>query len=467
MELSTYLQILNRRRWIIVLTVIIVTVLLLIGRALIPTTYTASALLRVEISRTGNPSSAQLLYADRIMNTYVQIANSGPILTELRGKLGIQENQPGEVQVEIIPDTELLRITVKDPNALLARDAANTLAMIMEKENQPRDGKISIIDSAKIPEPPGLKDTALFGLIGLVLGGIFGLGLAFLFENLDTRVQTRSQVEALVRLPVLGEVPIAKKRNKDQFLIDDPEEEDAFRRLSSNLFTILRDTPLKTFLVTSAEPEEGKTTLIASLAVNLAKAGHKVLVIDADFYSPKIHLIFKRNNIKGLSDVLQQPKNLTGAIQFTNIPGVQILTSGLMPAYHIEQFGSERLATIFNQFSASFDFVLVDSPAFLGVSDAAFLATNVDGVILVARMGFAHSNLLQSTYQQMENIKANLIGLVINYSSSTPSGRYKKYIQGKHTKPVVHKGLHEAEKASIPAKQPSVDPQKAALRRPE
>jgi capsular polysaccharide biosynthesis protein len=148
MELSAYLEIIRRRLWIIIVTTMVTMLVAISGWLLIPTTFEVSTKLRVEPYTIGDPPYAQLVYAERIMNTYVQIASSSPILKEMRGKLNLASDQPASIEVEVIPNSELLLITVEDQDPVLAQNVANTLAEMLLNERSIKDIRVSVIEPA-------------------------------------------------------------------------------------------------------------------------------------------------------------------------------------------------------------------------------------------------------------------------------------------------------------------------------
>ena len=284
MELSSYLQILNRRIWIIVVTTLAAVVAFFLLQARTPTMYETTTVLRITPYSTTNPSFTTLAYAERIMNTYVEIATSSPVLDELRGRLGLSSGQPEDIEVVIIPDTELLRITATDSNPVLARDAANTLANMLLDVQVIRGINISIIEPARTPKPPSLTRTMMIGVLIVVVGFVGGTSLAFLFENLDTRLHTTEQIVTLTGLSLLGEVPSTKRRQNAKWLVDIVPYADVFRRIRVNILTLSESTPLNTLLITSAEPNEGKSTIVANLARSMAQTGRKIVVLDTDLH---------------------------------------------------------------------------------------------------------------------------------------------------------------------------------------
>ncbi len=288
-----------------------------------------------------------------------------------------------------------------------------------------RSNSIYIVDPAVPPdspsEPNATRNIALGGLVGL-LGGV---GLAFLFENLDTILYSTNQIEKVTQLPSLGTVPNTNVRKQ---LISENSNTpyiDAFRRLRSNIFALQQDSSHQTLLVTSSEPGEGKSTLVGNLAYVLAQAGRKVVIVDCDMRRPTQHKIFKLPNEHGLSSVLYKTDDLEGVLQDCTIPGVKIVTSGPAPSNPAELLASQQMSSLINRLRQDFDQVLLDSPAMLSVSDAIVLAPAVDGVIMVVCQSHSHREGVLSACKQLEDVKARILGVIINRAGQNHSYYYK------------------------------------------
>jgi polysaccharide biosynthesis transport protein len=490
MDLRHYLTILGRRKRVILITLVLTLIVTIAGTLVLPRKYQASTTLRVATAGRGYAEGVgydDVTYADRLMLTYSKIAVSEPVLTQLTEKLGLAA--PPKVDVEIVANTELMKITVENKDPVLAKNAANTLTDILindfrdvytkggktaqeilseqiaktqdelsqarakydelvakptpdadqvraarqiialkedtynrlvEQYEQSRvtealrAGTVSIAELAVVPKNPSEPQAGLNIALGLLIGLMGGIGMAFLFENLDTKLYTVKQIEEATELAVTGKIPYAGRMGQERFFINDPRQEEAFRRLRTNLFTIEQDPPLRTLLVTSAEPGEGKSTVVVNLARAIAQSGRMVIVVDCDLRAPTMHKAFGLSNDVGLSDVLQYQANLEIAVRFSNTPGVFVLTSGTLPPNPAEMVGSSHMTALIRQLAQQFDVVLLDTPALLAVTDAAVLAPAVDGVLLVVRRAQAQQEAVHATREQLANVKARLVGLVVN-----------------------------------------------------
>ena len=187
---------------------------------------------------------------------------------------------------------------------------------------------------------------------------------------------------------------------------------EAYRQLRTNILFTSPDEPLRTLLITSTSPEEGKSTTLANLAVTLAQSGSRVILADCDLRRPSLHTLFGVSQLPGLTNVL-----LTGGdfpLVDTGIEGLQLLPSGPLPPTPAELVGSLRMREAMAQLRERADYVLFDSPPVLAVADARILATKVDAVVLVVRAGATKRDLAQRAKAQLEQVNAPLIGVVLN-----------------------------------------------------
>jgi capsular exopolysaccharide synthesis family protein len=488
MELRQYLAILWGRKWVILTTLIITLCIVIIGTDLAIPQYLATAKIRVATAA-GSASSSDYLYADRLLNTYTNIATSGPTLEELANRLARAE--PPDVKAEILPNTEIIQIAVEDADPVLAANAANILAEILIAQSQQlysgggkspqeilseqlaqtetelnqarqdyenliaespgdtdriaaasraielkqeiyasllnqyeqarvkeaiRANTISVIEPAKIPEAPS-KPRLLFNVaLGLVVGLAGGIGLAFLFENLDTTLYTSEQIESATNSSSLGKIPTVRNWQDSVLLNGNSPFGEAFRRLRTQILMSDPDAPLHKLLITSSEQGEGKSMVSANLAYAYAQTGRKVILVDCDLRRPSQHKIFNLPNKVGLSAILKQEATLEEVVQKTKIPTLQILASGPLPANPAELLGSSQMFALLQQLEQNFEIVLIDAPSLLAVADAALLVPYMDSVMLVVSRGEAREKTVRSACNLLSEIHARSVGVIINHT---------------------------------------------------
>ncbi|MCP4542717.1 MAG: polysaccharide biosynthesis tyrosine autokinase [Chloroflexi bacterium] len=423
MEISAYLAILWRRKWIIAITTIGTVIVAAIGTMAITPKYTTTTTLRVAANGS-SVSYGDLLYSQRLMNTYPAIVTSGPVQTQVEEQLGL-DDWP-KIKVEFPADSELMQIVVTGDSPHMLAEVANTLAEILIAENKKtkigRSFTISLIDPATTPNSPTGPDTVLYLVLGAVLGITGGLGLAFLFENLDTRLYTSQQIETVSKLPVLALIPSVKK-GQAAFMNGNSAQGEAFRRLRTNIFASNQEG-VQTILVTSAEPGEGKSTTTANLALAIAQAGQSVVVVDSDLRRPTLHKVFKLSNQMGLSTLLEQKAKLAEAMQNSKA-GVKVLTSGPRPSNPAELLASPEMTALIEQLRQQFEVVLLDTSALLAVIDAAVIVPTADHVLLVVGQAQIRQEDLEAVCRQLTLSRAKSISLAVNKSG--PDSRYGYY----------------------------------------
>lgn len=499
MEIREYLTIFWRRKWVIMCTFIVTLAVVIVATNKTTPIFTATSMLRVATSPTGTISYTDYQYANRLMNTYSQLATTNPVLDELKQRLGL--TYLPKIGVEIVPDTELLQIQVEHQNPTLAAQIANTLAdilvsqsvelytgsgkssleilneqlQVMEDElNQARkeytalvaknpndtitiqtakqslDSKQQIYDSilneyeqARIraalreksisivePAVPPVSPSKPNVMLNITLGGLVALlggsGLAILFENFDTTLYSTEQIEKVTELPILGTVPNTDIRKQLISMNGNNPYIDAFRRLRSKLLALDQDLPCHTILVTSAEPGDGKSTLVTNLAYVLARAGRKVVVIDCDLRIPTLYKIFKLPNEQGLCNVLLNQNDIEDVLQDCSVPGVKVVTSGPLASNPAELLGSQEMISLIYRLRQHWDNVLLDSPAMISTPDAIVLTPAVDGVIMVVSRSHSQREDVRSACTQLTDVKARILGVVINRAGKN-RGYYYKY----------------------------------------
>jgi len=189
---------------------------------------------------------------------------------------------------------------------------------------------------------------------------------------------------------------------------------EAYRTLRTNILFSSLDRPLRTLLITSSAPDEGKSSTLANLAVTMAQAEQRVLLVDCDLRRPSLHTLFGLTNERGLTSAILAPEDGSLPIQSTVVSGLQLLTSGPLPPRPADLLGSRRMGALIEQLSASADIVLFDTPPVVAVTDAAVLAPRVDGVLLVLHAGQTRRDRAREARRLLEKVKAHIVGVVLN-----------------------------------------------------
>ncbi|HSG08668.1 MAG TPA: polysaccharide biosynthesis tyrosine autokinase [Longimicrobiales bacterium] len=309
------------------------------------------------------------------------------------------------------------------------------------------DATVRVVDPAILPSKPVRPRTLLNLLLGMVLGGMLGVGVAFLREYLDETVHTREDVQnAAGGTPVLGMIPRIREmginRQKPGASPGMPGEwsvrlvagrdprnpvSEAYRSLRTNLTFANPDHPPRTIVITSALPKDGKSTTAANLAITLAQQGIKALLVDADLRRGVLHSVFGVPREPGLTTVLTGQTAISEVIQSVDLGtsgALDFMASGAYPPNPAELLGSQRMKALLESLEARYDLVILDTAPLTVVTDAAVLGTKADGVILVARANSTEKGALRYSVEQLRNVRAPILGSVLNDVDHRRDSRY-------------------------------------------
>jgi capsular exopolysaccharide synthesis family protein len=319
----------------------------------------------------------------------------------------------------------------------------NTYASLLQSYEQMRltaaqsADNVIVFEEAQAPDEPvrprKVMNTALAGTVGMMLA----VGAVFLVEYLDNTIKTSEDVSRELGLGTMGVIGQMAKGSDELITVSHPLSpvSEAFRVLRTNIRFSGVDKPIRTLLVTSAGPTEGKSTTAANLAVAMAQAGLKVVVLDADLRRPRIHKVFGLHPRGGLTGSLLEGK-MDGRLQPSQVEGLAVLPAGEHPPNPSELLGSRRLRELLDELARNADVVVIDSPPVLPVTDAAVLAREVDGVLLVIDAGETRREVARRAAEGLQQVGAHLIGVVLN---KVPTRRgsyyyYEEYYDDGHEK---------------------------------
>ena len=279
---------------------------------------------------------------------------------------------------------------------------------------------VVVSEPATVTTLPISPKTTRNTLLAVMAGMLFAAGAVFAVDSLDDTIKNPDEIRRLFDLPILGMIASHEAADARPISLAQPRSPvaEAFRALRTNTIFAGVDKPLNRILVTSATPQEGKTTVTANLAVVLAQGERKVTVIDADLRRPQLHRKFGLMNRVGLSDLFLLMRPLEafpqGAIQYLPAAGLAVVTSGKLPPNPAELLTSQKMSQFLDMLGQECDMVLIDTPPVLTVTDAAALAPCVDGVILVAKPGKTRLRDFQQALEQLHISGARVLGVVLN-----------------------------------------------------
>jgi len=202
---------------------------------------------------------------------------------------------------------------------------------------------------------------------------------------------------------------------------------EAYRVLRTNIMFSSIDKKITSIAVTSSGPGEGKSITVSNFAIALAQAGSRVLIVDADLRKPRIHKIFNISNSVGLTNIIVQNLDWKTRVQTTEVKNLGIITSGPIPPNPSEICGSEKMKSLINAFKEEFDYVIIDTPPAGVVTDGALVGAYTDGIILVVASGDVEIEAAKRAKGLLDNVKANILGVVLNKIPANDNGYYKYY----------------------------------------
>jgi capsular exopolysaccharide synthesis family protein len=318
----------------------------------------------------------------------------------------------------------------------LQRDAASNRQifdslMLRTKEtgisSELKTSNIRVIDVAETPRRPTSPNRPLNLLLALVGGTALALGLTFFFEYLDDRIKSPDEVKVHLGLPFIGMVPALFDKNLPDPLMSNPVPAtfaEAFRAIRSNvLFSSAEEGP-KVMVVTSSAPGEGKTLVATNLAVALAQANQRVLIVDADMRKPRVHGIFQHAQEPGLSNVLVGNAKASEAVRNTKVPGLWAMPSGVIPPNPSELLGSKRFKEFVAALGQHFEWVIIDSPPVMAVTDSSIVAHVATGVVFVIGSDMTSRQTAQRSLDQLEKANAKVVGAILNRVDLKHHGYY-------------------------------------------
>jgi capsular exopolysaccharide synthesis family protein len=454
--LHDYLGIL-RRSWPLILIATVVGALVALGLSLTMTPiYQAQSQLFVSVKSAGQVGDAYSggLFVQQRVKSYVDVVDSPAVLDPVIQDLGLDMTYTQlapQVSAQTPPNTVLLNVTATDTSPTQAAKIANAVAASyaneiarlegakrtgdglprLEVDNQSENQvpvEATVIKPAEVPTSPVSPRTSLNVLLGLLLGLLIGVGIAVLRHTLDTSVKTVEDLEEAADSTPLGVVTYDPEATTNPLVtLRGTPRAEAFRSIRTNLQYVDVDNPPRTVVITSSLPGEGKSTTACNLAIALAQAESKVLLLEADLRRPKVAEYLGVDGSRGLTDILIGQASLDNTVVHWQRGLLDFLAAGAIPPNPSELLGSHQMAELLKELGNRYDIVIIDAPPLLPVTDAAILSTAADGAILVAKQGSTKVEQVQDSTDALRQVNARVLGTVLNF---VPMKKRKKYGYG-------------------------------------
>lgn len=354
-------------------------------------------------------------------------------------ELRIQKAQArvGELQAEL--DTTFSARQIQDIQgeisgleSLITNWQANYHDLLTFIQGGDTPNQLTMIEPAQLPTEPVSPNVPINVVLAAAVGFVLATGAALVLEYIDDTVKSTIDLSSKsIGLTALGNIGRIEGESSEDKLIKDffsPEAE-AYRLIRTNIQFASVDDSIKSIVLTSPNPAEGKSTTTVNLGMIMAQADLKTVIIDADLRKPKLHKLFHLPNLGGLTDLLCTTEfKVEDYLKNTEFNNLQVITSGPLPPNPSELLGSHRMAELIRQLKDSVDVILFDSPPLLPVTDAAVLSKQVDGVVLVTKAKSTRRDAIRQALQRVDRVGSNIVGGILNQSTAEAvASHYSSY----------------------------------------
>ena len=404
------------------------------------TTYTTIILTKSNEAQTSTTiTQNDILLNQKLVETYTKIIKSKLVLDQVISETGITytaEELGQNVAVEAYENTEMLKISVTDSDPELSASIANSIAQVFSGEVAKiyQMNNISVIDIAQVPEEVSNNTLTRDFFIALFISIFGSIGVIFIIYYFDDSIKLTDDLEEEIGMPVIAKVFKSdigsKNRGKVELLVQKYPKSvvsESIKTLRTNLQFSSVDSELKTILVTSSIPGEGKSFISANLAISFTQTDKKVLIVDCDMRKGRQHRIFKLSNTKGLSNLLiDDMTNYKDYINKTSIKNLYVMTRGTVPPNPSELLNSNKNNELIKILKSKFDIIIFDGVPCNGLPDSIIMSKLVDKVLIVSSESVTPRSVLESTKKQLKNVEAPVAGDVLN-NVNRKNSKYGKY----------------------------------------
>jgi capsular exopolysaccharide synthesis family protein len=451
-DLRDFIRVLRRRWRVVAAAVVLATGTAFAVTALSTPVYKADAQLFVSLHEGGSSSANNAyqgnLFSQERVKSYAKIADSPAVTEPVIKQLGLSESNvelARKVTATAPPDTVLVDITVSDHSPERAQQLANAIATQFSRvvanlerpaTDQASPVSVSVVRPAELPTVPVSPRPILNIGLGFVIGLAIGTGIAVLRENLDTTVKTGDDLQKLTGASPLGVIGYDSRAQNSPLvsqLTSRSGRGEAFRTLRTNLRYVDVDKPPQVVVITSSVAGEGKSTTACNLAIALSGVGTRVILVEGDLRRPRIADYMGMEGAVGLTDVLVGRAGLGEVLQPWGNSPLSILASGALPPNPSELLSSAQMVELLAALRTRAEVVIIDAPPLLPVTDAAVVARECDGAIVVVRHGKTTREQVTRSLDALNSVGARVLGTVFNMvPAGGPNGYGYGYYQSEY-----------------------------------
>ncbi|MEY8579112.1 polysaccharide biosynthesis tyrosine autokinase [Corynebacteriaceae bacterium 6-324] len=442
MELREYLIIL-RKYWILVVVTTILGLAAGLGFSLLATPeYQSKTQLYVSVRSDGGSTGDMVQganYSRQIVNSYVTVVSSSAVLDPVVEELGLDmtgAELANHVTAASPSDSALINITASSSSpeeaAAIADEVGESFKNVVQTQLEPETNgqspvSLTTTQNALVPKSPVSPNIPVNLALGLLIGLAVGYGIAILRTVLDRRLHTTGDIEQVTDKPLLGEIIDDPDAEKNRIVVSSKPRSpraESFRAFRTNLQFLNVGEKKRVFVVSSSRPSEGKSTTSLNLAATLAQTGSSVVVVEGDLRLPTFAKYLDIEGGAGLTDVLIGRAGLADVLQRWGRDPYYVLPAGRIPPNPSELLGSDEMEATLETLREQFDYVIIDAPPVLAVTDAVVLGKHATGVLMVVATGFTTKQELEDSLQVLETAGANTLGIVATMIPTKKPGRY-------------------------------------------
>lgn len=367
-----------------------------------------------------NTPDERRMYLQKLFESNILVLSTKARLNSLSKFLGKYESEFSRLPAKSIELARLERARKSNEKLFTTLEEKYQEALVNENSQV---GNVNIVDKAYMPGNPSKPNRRMIVLAGSILGLALGIGFAFLRNYLDRSIKTPEDIEnkgvsVLAWIPSIEELKELGSSQLEFIIANKPKSNasESFKALRTRvLFSKLETEPIRTILITSSIPAEGKTTVALNLAGSFAQSDKKTLLLDCDLRKPRIHAIFESERFPGMSDYLFANASIEDVIRKTKLSNLDYITSGTIPPNPSELLGSSQMTNFIEKMKESYEMIVIDSPPYISVTDSEILSRITDGTILVVQANKTPIDAFLRTYERINNIgEHKFLGAVLN-----------------------------------------------------